>query len=172
MQKFKHFLRGGQLFEVYTDHAMLKTLIIHENLSPWRVQWIKKMALFNFTIYYQPGVKMGHADFALQMDMFLPKDSTSKSTSTLRIQKQPEFLSLKRTRIPIIKPFDTTSNNKWQKSNLMVPLKKVEYIRRKKTYNRHYYQQYWIYYQGYNHRYPTPQYCKSFQPPQVKKEDG
>ena len=34
MQKFKHFLRGGQPFEVYTDHVVLKTLITHENLSP------------------------------------------------------------------------------------------------------------------------------------------
>jgi len=31
MQKFKHFLEGGQPFEVYTDHAILKTLMIHEN---------------------------------------------------------------------------------------------------------------------------------------------
>src|SRR6266542_3123383 len=34
MQKFKHFLREEQPFEVYTDHAMLKTLMTHENLSP------------------------------------------------------------------------------------------------------------------------------------------
>ena len=34
MQKFKHFLGGGQPFEVYTDHVMLKTLMTHENLSP------------------------------------------------------------------------------------------------------------------------------------------
>jgi len=38
MQKFKYFLKGGQLFEIYTDHTMLKTLMIHENLSPQRVQ--------------------------------------------------------------------------------------------------------------------------------------
>ena len=29
MQKFKYFLGGGQLFEVYTDHAMLKILMTH-----------------------------------------------------------------------------------------------------------------------------------------------
>src|SRR6266498_3672360 len=31
MQKFKHFLGGGQPFEIYTDHVMLKTLMTHEN---------------------------------------------------------------------------------------------------------------------------------------------
>ncbi len=36
MQKFKHFLREGQLFEIYTDHVILKTLMIHENPSPQR----------------------------------------------------------------------------------------------------------------------------------------
>jgi len=43
------------------------------------------MAPFNFLIHYQPEVKMGHADFASQMDMFLLKDSISASTSTLRV---------------------------------------------------------------------------------------
>ncbi len=31
MQKFKHFLGGGQPFKVYTDHVVLKTLMTHEN---------------------------------------------------------------------------------------------------------------------------------------------
>src|SRR6266498_5085389 len=100
MQKFKHFLGGEQPFEVYTDHAVLKTLMTHENLSSQRARWIEKMALFNFTIYYRPGVKMGHADFASRMDMFLSKDSTSESISTLRAQKQPELLSPKRRVTP------------------------------------------------------------------------
>ena len=34
MQKFKHFLGGGQPFEVYTDHAVLKTLMTPENPHP------------------------------------------------------------------------------------------------------------------------------------------
>ena len=80
---------------------------------------------------------MGHIDFALRMDMFLPKDSTSASISILRVQKQPELLSLKRTRIPIIKPFNLI-NNKKQKPNLMASPRKVKYIRRKKTHNGHY----------------------------------
>src|SRR6266498_1280991 len=33
MQKFKHFLGERQPFEVYTDHAMLKTLMTHKNPS-------------------------------------------------------------------------------------------------------------------------------------------
>src|SRR6266542_5303480 len=102
MQKFKHFLRGGQPFEVYTDHAVLKTLMTYENPSPQRAQWIEKMVPFNFTIHYQPEVKMGHADFASRMNTFLSKDSTSVSISTLRAQKQPEFLLPKRKIIPTI----------------------------------------------------------------------
>jgi len=43
----------------------------------------------------------------------------------------------------------------------MTPPRKVEYIRRKKTYNEHYCQQCHRYYQGYNYRYPTPQYHDS-----------
>src|SRR6266498_5893255 len=102
------------------------------------------MVLFNFTIHYRPGVKMGHADFALRMDTFLPKDSTSGSISTLRVQKQPEFLSPKRRIIPATKPFNLTDNKK-QKSNPMAPPRKVEYIRKKKTHNGHYCQQCRIY---------------------------
>ncbi|SRR6266498_1681689 len=137
MQKFKHFLRGGQPFEVYTDHVVLKTLITHENPSSQRAQWIEKMAPFNFTIYYRPGVKMGHADFASRMDMFLPKDSTSESISTLRAQKQPALLPPKRRVTPILQPFNLVINKK-QKSNPMAPPRKVKIIRRKKTHNRHY----------------------------------
>src|SRR6266540_3113145 len=113
------------------------------------------MAPFNFTIYYRPGIKMGHADFASRMDTFLSKDSTSASTSTLRIQKQSELLPLKRRITPTIKPFNLTDNKK-QKPNPMASFKKVEYIRRKKTHNGHYYQQCYIYYQRYNYRCPTP----------------
>ena len=92
MQKFKHFLGEGQPFEVYTDYAVLKTLMTHKNPSSRRARWIEKMTPFNFTIHYRLGVKMGHADFASRMDTFLPKDSTSESISTLRAQKQSEFL--------------------------------------------------------------------------------
>ncbi len=56
----------------------------HENPLPWRAQWIEKMASFNFMIYYQSEVKMGHADFASWMDTFLSKNNTSESTSTLK----------------------------------------------------------------------------------------
>src|SRR6266542_4330383 len=113
------------------------------------------MVLFNFTIHYRPEVKIGHADFASRMDTFLPKDSISESISTLRVQKQPELLSPKRRVTPIIQPFNLT-NNKKQKSNPMVPPRKVEIIRRKKTHNGHYCQQCCIYYQGYKHRCSTP----------------
>ncbi len=117
----------------------------HENPSPRRARWIEKMAPFNFTIHYRPEVKMGYADFASRIDTFLPKDNTSASTSTLRAQKQLESIPLKRIRIPIIKPSNNTFNKK-QKPNPMAPLRKVEYIRRKKTHNRHYCQQCHIYY--------------------------
>ncbi len=95
MQKFKHFLRKGQSFEVYTNHVMIKTLMTHKNPSPQRARWIEKIISFNFTIHYRLGVKMGHADFASRMDTFLSKNSTSKSISILKAQKQPELLSPK-----------------------------------------------------------------------------
>ena len=81
---------------------------------------------------------MGHADFTSRMDMFLPKDSTSASTSTLRAQKLSELLPPKWRITPTTKPFNLT-NNKKQKSNPMAPPRKVEYIRRKKTHNGYYY---------------------------------
>src|SRR6266498_1205025 len=114
------------------------------------------MAPFNFTIHYRPGVKIGHADFASRMDTFLPKDSTSELIGTLRAQKQPEFLPLKRSITPIRQPFNLI-NNKKQKSNLMASPRKVEIIRRKKTHNGHYCQQCRIYYQEYKYRCLTPQ---------------
>ncbi len=155
MQKFKYFLGGEQPFEIYTNYTMLKTLMTHENSSSWRAWWIKKMAPFNFMIHYWPRVKMDHTDFASRIDTFLPKDSINASISILRAQKQPELLPLKWRTTPITKPFNLTDNKK-QKHNPMVPFKKVEYIRRKKTHNGHYCQQCRIYYQGYNHRCLTP----------------
>ncbi len=117
----------------------------HENPSSRRAQWIEKMAPFNFTIHYRPGVKMKHADFTSRMKIFLSKDSTSPSTSILRIQKQPELLPLKRNTTSVIEPFNLTENKK-QTPNPMAPPRKVEYIKRKKTYNGHYCQQCQIYY--------------------------
>src|SRR6266540_2960330 len=129
----------------------------HENPSPRRARWIEKMVPFNFTIHYRPEVKMGHADFTSQMDTFLPKNSTSISTSTLRTQKQSELSSKQSiTTTTTTKPFNLI-NNKKQKPNPMAPPRKVEIIRRKKTYNGHYYQQCRVYYQGYKHRYTKPQ---------------
>ncbi len=81
---------------------------------------------------------MGHADFASQMDMFLFKDNTNILTSTLRAQNLSDYILPKWTRISIIKPINIISNKK-QKSNPMAPPKKIEYIRRRKMYNGHYY---------------------------------
>ncbi len=88
---------------------------------------------------------MGHADFISRMDTFLPKDSNNALISTLRAQKQPELLLLKRKITPIFKPFNLIDNKK-QKSNPMASSKKVEYIKRKKTHNGWYCQQCYIYY--------------------------
>ena len=139
---------------------------------PRRARWIEKMTPFNFTIHYRPGVKMGHADFALRMDTFLPDDSTSESISTLRAQKQSEFLPPKRSITPIRQPFNLTNTNKKQKSNPMAPPRKVEIIRRKKTHNGYYCQQYRIYYQEYNHRCPTPAPQPRSKSPTTESEGG
>ena len=78
------------------------------------------MAPFNFTIHYRPGVKMGHTDFALRINTFLPKDSTSASTSNLRDQKQLIILPSKQKTTTITQSFNLT-NNKKQKLNPMAP---------------------------------------------------
>ncbi len=70
------------------------------------------MVLFNFTIYYRPGVKMGHMNFILKIDTFLSKNSTNTSISTLRIQKLLEYLQLKWIRIPIVKYINPKLNKK------------------------------------------------------------
>jgi len=80
---------------------------------------------------------MGHTDFTLRMDTFLPKNNTSILTSTLRIQKQSELLSLKWRITPTLKPFNTTDNKK-QKYNLIAFPRKVKYIRRRKTHDGQY----------------------------------
>ena len=54
----------------------------------------------------------------------------------------------------------------------MAPPKKVEYIRRKKTHNEHYCQQCCIYYQGYNHRCPTPTSQNRSRSPTTESEGG
>src|SRR6266511_3628794 len=100
---------------------------------------------------------MRHADFTSRMDTFLSKDNTSESISTLRAQKQTEFLSPKRRVTPTATSLNLINNNKKQKSNPMALPRKVEIIRRKKTHNGHYCQQCRIFYQGYRHRCLTPQ---------------
>jgi len=94
------------------------------------------MVSFNFTIHYQPGVKIGHVDFTLRMDTYLPKNSTSISTSTLR-EKLSDYIQPKQTQPLIIKSNELIINKK-AKCNSMTPFRKVKYIRKKKTYNRHY----------------------------------
>ncbi len=64
---------------------------------------------------------MDHVDFASKMDMFLLKDSTSISTSTLR-EKLPNYTQPKQTKIPLIKP---NKSNKKQKQNPMVSFRKI-----------------------------------------------
>ncbi len=65
--------------------------MIYENPLPYRTRWIEKMVPFNFTIHYWPEIKMDYIDFTSRMDTFLPKNSTSISTSTLRAQKQSDY---------------------------------------------------------------------------------
>ncbi len=54
----------------------------------------------------------------------------------------------------------------------MAPPMKVKYIRRKKTHNGHYCQQCHIYYQGYNHRCPTPQPQTQSSSPMASEGEG
>ena len=67
-QKFKQFLKGRHKFTIYTDHAVLKTHMTHENPSPRRVRWLKKLAYFDFDIEYKPGKRMEHADYLSRLE--------------------------------------------------------------------------------------------------------
>ncbi len=66
--------------------------MIYENPSSHRARWIKKMILFNFTIYYRSEVKIGYANFTFKMKTFLFKNNISDNISTLRKQKLSEYL--------------------------------------------------------------------------------
>ncbi len=63
IQKFKQYLEGWILFTVYTDHAVLKTLMKHDNFTPKRARWMEVLATYFFKIEYRPGKKMCHADY-------------------------------------------------------------------------------------------------------------
>jgi len=67
----------------------------YKNPSSHKAKWIEKMALFNFTIYYKPKVKIGHADFTSRMKTFLFKNNISVSISTLKVTKQLNYSLLK-----------------------------------------------------------------------------
>ena len=53
IQKFKQYLEGWILFTVYTDHAALKTLIKHDNLTPRRARWMEVLATYFFKIEHR-----------------------------------------------------------------------------------------------------------------------
>lgn len=60
---FRTYLDTGKEFDVYTDHAVLQTMLHHKDPSPKRARWLEKLARYNFKIHYRPGLKMQHADY-------------------------------------------------------------------------------------------------------------
>ncbi len=68
IQKFKQYLGGWIPFTVYTDHAALKILMKHDNLTPRRARWMEILATYFFEIEHRSEKKMGHADYLLKIN--------------------------------------------------------------------------------------------------------
>src|SRR6266542_913337 len=73
IQKFKQYLGGWIPFTVYTDHAALKTLMKHDNLTLRRARWMEVLATYFFEIEHRPGKKMGHADYLSRINQTNPE---------------------------------------------------------------------------------------------------
>ena len=55
-------LEEWKKFKIFTNYAVLKTLMNHENLSGRRYRWMEKLNEYNFDIEYRSGKKMEQAD--------------------------------------------------------------------------------------------------------------
>ncbi len=53
---------------VYTDHAVLKTLMKHDNPTPRRARWMEVLATYFFKIEHRSEKKMGHADYLFRIN--------------------------------------------------------------------------------------------------------
>ncbi|KAE9101001.1 hypothetical protein PF010_g14600 [Phytophthora fragariae] len=53
--KFRVYLLGGQTFDVYTDHASLRTAMKSPHLSQRMARWLSFIAEYNFVVHYKPG---------------------------------------------------------------------------------------------------------------------
>ena len=67
VEKFRHYLGGWKKFKIFTDHAVLRTLMNHENPTGRRYRWMEKLTEYNFDIEYRPGKKMEQADCLSRM---------------------------------------------------------------------------------------------------------
>ncbi len=68
IQKFKQYLKGWILFTVYTDHAVLKILMKHDNSTPRKARWMEVLTTYFFKIEHRLGKKMGHADYLFRIN--------------------------------------------------------------------------------------------------------
>ncbi|KAE8881862.1 hypothetical protein PF005_g9126 [Phytophthora fragariae] len=53
--KFRVYLLGEQTFEVYTDHASLRTAMKSPHLSQRMARWLSFFAEYNFVVLFKPG---------------------------------------------------------------------------------------------------------------------
>src|SRR6266542_1232909 len=68
IQKFKQYLGEWIPFTVFTDHAVLKTLMRHDHPSPRKARWMEVLSSYHFDIQHKSGKKMGHADYLSRMN--------------------------------------------------------------------------------------------------------
>lgn len=55
LTKFRVHLLGAPHFDVYTDHASLRTAVQSPHLSPRMARWLSFFSEYNFTVHYKPG---------------------------------------------------------------------------------------------------------------------
>ncbi len=62
VEKFKDYLYGGNVFDVYTDNNPLTYILTTAKLDACGQRWVAELANYNFNLHYKPGVNNIDAD--------------------------------------------------------------------------------------------------------------
>ncbi|OWY95175.1 LOW QUALITY PROTEIN: reverse transcriptase [Phytophthora megakarya] len=73
--KFRVYLVGEETFEVYTDHASLRTAMKSPHLSQRMARWLSFFAEYNFVVHYKPGKNNILADALSRRPDYDPRNS-------------------------------------------------------------------------------------------------
>ena len=63
LENWKHLLEGAKYkFKVWTDHKNLEYFMKIQKLSRRQACWVLYLSIFDFTLKYVPGTKIGKTD--------------------------------------------------------------------------------------------------------------